>query len=104
MLGVPDETASVSTFDMLPLLSRIQLFDGFLSPKISEPTVRKLLKWTVLSAVISKVLKSAIASAPLATMPPDQLAVLDQRPPEVVLIQVPLVAEARGKPSEKRAA
>jgi hypothetical protein len=55
-------------------------------------------RWTVSSDVMSRVLKSAMPSVPLATVPPDQLLVADQRPPLVVSVHVPLVARARVLP------
>src|SRR4051812_40568055 len=94
MAGVPDDTASVSIFAGVPLLSTIQLLLAAVSPNIKPPMLRAVSRWTVLSAVISSVLKSAVASVPLAMLPPDQFAELDHEPPEVVSIQTLTVAEA----------
>src|SRR5260221_104508 len=65
-----------------PLLSSVQLL-----PKSSVPIVRAESRWTVLL----RVLKSAVPSIPSATAPPNQLAVLDQRPPLVPSVHVPFV-------------
>ena len=95
IVGDPVETASVRISAALPLLSRTQLLLGTASPNFSWPIVRALSRWTVSSAVMSSVLKSAMASVPLAMAPmPPQLALTDQSPPLVVSIHVPLMASA----------
>lgn len=50
--------------------------------------------FTVLLAVISSVLKSAVASAPSATLPPDQFDGSLQVPPVVAVVHVPSVANS----------
>ena len=94
MVGVPP--ARVKMLPAVPLLSRIQLpaVAVAVSPKVRLPMVWAELRWTVLSVVISIVLKSAVKPEPLATVPPDQFVVVSQRPPEASWVQVPLVAEA----------
>jgi hypothetical protein len=64
--------------------------------------VRAKSRWTAWSAAISSVLKSAMPSVPLATMPPCQLPATDHSPPLVVLVQVPFAANAT--PSRRPAA
>ena len=96
IVGLPDETASVRILAGRLLLSRIQLLLATVSPNFSWPTVRAVSRWTVSSAVMSSVLKSAMPSVPSAMllfMPPDQLLATDQSPPLVVSIQVPLCAQ-----------
>src|SRR5262249_30597738 len=93
----------------LLLSSSVQLLLGVVSPKISAPTVvNELLRWTVLSAVRSNVLKSAVHPVPLGIIPFCQFVASDQSPVPVVLIQVlvscPCVTQAAGPNSRIPAA
>src|SRR5262245_82463 len=81
-------------FAALPLLSSAQLLLGIVSPKISEPIVRALSRCSVLLTARFSVLKSAMPSAPFATIPPDQFVVVDQSSAPLVAVQMPLVAWA----------
>ena len=89
------DVLSVSTFVAIALLSIVQLLEGVVSPNLMLPSVRALSRWTTLSAARLRVLKSARASTPAPTWSADQLLVLDQLPPAMVRVQVPLTARAR---------
>src|SRR5271166_3885012 len=86
--------AMVSVLAALPLLSRIQLLLAVVSPNLSSPIVRAESRWTVSSAVMSSVLKSAMPLFPLAIVPDAQSEATDHNPPLVVSIHVPLMASA----------
>lgn len=71
----------------------VQLLDGVVaSPKMSVPAVKFAPKLTVRAALMSRVLKSAMASKPEATVPLAQFDVLPQVELEEALVQVPSVA------------
>ena len=93
MVGVVP--ARISLFVAVPPLSRIQreTVELSVSPKTKLPIVRGVSKVTVVSAVVSKVLKFAVEPDPSAITPgvPAQLPVALQLPPEV-LVQVPSAA------------
>src|SRR5262245_57788978 len=94
MEGAPADTKSDNVLPAAPLLSRTQLLVGVVSPKISEPIPRGESKWTVLSPARLSVLKSAMASVPLAITLPVQFKALDHKPPLVRLVHVPLAGWA----------
>ena len=98
MAGEPALTASVSEPELPGL--RNQLWLAPRSPKTRLPIVWALSSVTVVSAVRLRVLKSAVAAAPLAMVPPLQLAALVQLPPSS-LIQVPLAALAPSAPPQQ---
>ncbi len=95
-VGCPELTARVSG-PPVPAL-KIQLFGAPVpvSPKVRLPIVRAPSSVTVLRAVMSSVLKSAVLSVLVAITPLSQLAAADQLPeplPLTRLVQVPLCAQ-----------
>ena len=93
MVGEPDETASVSALP--PLAFKIQLCEPVPPLKRSVPALRAESSVTVRSAEMLMVLKSAVASVPLAMVPPSQLAgSLHTSLPS--RFQAPLVAKTDG--------
>ena len=90
IVGVPELTARVSG-SPVPGLS-VQLFSGAaLSPKVRFPIVREPSSVTVVLAVMSSVLKSAVKPVPSAITLLFQLPAVAQLPP-ARLFQVPLAA------------
>src|SRR2546423_2939222 len=100
MIGEPELVASVRAFTtgsvaLVEVALRIQLVSAVVSPRIRFPMVRAASSVTVLLAVRFSVLKSAVASVPLAIVPLFQLAELVQLPdalPVTRLVQVPSAA------------
>ena len=74
-MGAPLLVASVSVHGPPVPLASAQLFEAVVaSPKMSVPMLRPAPRFTVRLAAMSSVLKSATASTPSATRPPNQFA------------------------------
>src|SRR5205085_3589148 len=98
IIGDPAVTASVRMLP--PLALRNQFCAPATSPNSSEPILREESSVTVRSAVISSVLRSAMASAPSATVPASQL-VGSLQTLLALLVHVPLVARTRAAPANR---
>ena len=101
-VGDPVEVAKLRVQGPPVPLASAQLFEGVVaSPKIRVPTVKLAPRLTVRAALMSSVLKSAMASMPVATTPPLQFEVVLHGELDEALIHVPSVAREERTAMEK---
>src|SRR6185312_1474634 len=101
-VGDPAEVASVKTLPPLEFRNQFVLASVAAVPKMAVPMVSGTLSVTKRLVVIVMVLKSAVASTPLATVPFSQL-VPSLQMLLASLVQVPLSAWAAGALAQRAA-